>query len=129
MWHSQTSEKASRCSVKFPFLFVLLSFAATQLTTFSGQITGLLLNQSHFICPSCSTAHELFGSPDAFRATADRLGIPVLAELPLVAGVSSGGDKGIPFSLIRDEGEGGRRWKEAMDNAAAQVWQRIHSTG
>jgi len=94
------------------------------------QITGLLLNQSHFICPSCTTSHQLFGSPAGFRATADRLGIEILAELPLVPGVSATSDQGIPYALVmgdtrKEDGVGGKLWNEAMAGVAENVWNSL----
>ena len=86
-----------------------------------------MLNQSHFLCPSCAEPHELFGSPAAFRATAARFGADVLGELPLVPGVSAGGDRGVPYALYAGgagaEDAGGRRWKETMAGVAGRVWQ------
>ncbi|KAF8625337.1 hypothetical protein AX17_006879 [Amanita inopinata Kibby_2008] len=98
----------------------------------SVPITGLILNQSHFICPSCTTSHSLFGPPDAFRATASRLGVDVLAELPLVPHVSMSGDAGRPFVLYPDSsgvdvGKGNNQWKEGMVNAAQSVWDKLVS--
>ncbi|OSD06016.1 P-loop containing nucleoside triphosphate hydrolase protein [Trametes coccinea BRFM310] len=95
----------------------------------SVPIVGLLLNESHFICPSCTTPHELFGSPSAFRATAARFGVDVLGELPLVPGVSRGGDRGVPYALYSTNGAdgaadpGGKEWKETMAGVAGKVWQ------
>jgi len=93
----------------------------------SVPIIGLLLNQSHFTCPSCSTPHHLFGSPDSFRATASRLGVDVLGELPLVPGVSEGGDKGAPYALLSGgkagSADGGDEWKEVMKGVAGRVWR------
>jgi len=93
-------------------------------------ITGVLLNQSHFICPSCDTNHQLFGSPDAFRNTASLLDIEVLGELPLVPGVSSGGDEGVPYALLADErrrhdGLAGSQWMETMAAVAAKIWKSL----
>ncbi|KAJ6498114.1 hypothetical protein C8R47DRAFT_1212438 [Mycena vitilis] len=62
-------------------------------------VAGIVLNQSHFMCPGCETRHYLYGPPEPFRATAGRLGVEVLAELPLVPGVSQGGDSGLPYGL------------------------------
>jgi ATP-binding protein involved in chromosome partitioning len=93
--------------------------------TLASQITGLLLNQAQFICPTCSTCHQLFGSSDSFHSTARRLGLKVLGELPVVPGVSGGGDTGIPFALIQDEEVGGRKWKEAMREVAEKVWRAL----
>ncbi|RPD63149.1 P-loop containing nucleoside triphosphate hydrolase protein [Lentinus tigrinus ALCF2SS1-6] len=92
----------------------------------SVPIVGLLLNESHFICPSCSSPHELFGSPASFRATAARFGVDVLGELPLVPGVSQGGDRGVPYALYnaQEAGEaGGKQWKDTMAGVASKVWQ------
>ena len=93
------------------------------------QIVGLLLNEAHFICPSCSTPHELFGPPASFRATAERYGVGVLGELPLVPGVSHGGDRGVPYALYSPDtasgsaDSGGKEWKETMAGVASKVWQ------
>ena len=93
------------------------------------QIVGLLLNESHFICSSCSTPHELFGSPTSFRATAQRYGVDILGELPLVPGVSRGGDHGVPYALYSPDNNngvidsGGKEWKDTMANLASTVWQ------
>ncbi|KAI0662625.1 P-loop containing nucleoside triphosphate hydrolase protein [Cubamyces menziesii] len=92
----------------------------------SVPIAGLVLNESHFICPSCTTPHQLFGSPAAFRATAARYSVNVLGELPLVPGVSQGGDRGVPYALYsaaEASDPGGKEWKETMASVAGQVWQ------
>jgi ATP-binding protein involved in chromosome partitioning len=72
----------------------------------------------------------LFGSPAAFRATADRLGIEILAELPLVPGVSAASDQGIPYALVmgdtrKEDGVGGKLWNEAMAGVAENVWNSL----
>ncbi|KAA1475454.1 P-loop containing nucleoside triphosphate hydrolase protein [Dentipellis sp. KUC8613] len=95
-------------------------------------ITGLVLNQSYFLCPSCTTSHHLFGSPDVFNQTAEQLGVPVLGELPLIPGVSSGGDAGVPYGLVRNDkvkdtdGTGGTKWKDSMREIATEVSRRLH---
>jgi ATP-binding protein involved in chromosome partitioning len=70
-------------------------------------------------------SHHIFGSSDVFRATAARLGVPVLGELPLAGGVSTGGDQGIPYALVESEEEGGRRWKAVMSEVAESVWNSM----
>jgi len=97
----------------------------------SVPITGTILNQAYFICPSCTTPHYLFGSPEAFRSTASTLGVPVLGELPLVKSVSTGGDKGIPYALtatsqqLEADSSGGEVWRNVMEDAAGKVWESI----
>jgi len=100
----------------------------------SVPITGILLNQSYFLCPTCTTPHYLFGSPNLFRGTAAHLGVDVLGELPLVQGVSSGGDQGVPYALVAEEkrkvqdGAGGIEWRATMENVADKVWRSLSST-
>ncbi|KAJ7237461.1 P-loop containing nucleoside triphosphate hydrolase protein [Mycena haematopus] len=91
-------------------------------------VTGIVLNQSHFMCPGCTTTHYLYGPPEGFRATAARLGVDILAELPLVSGVSRGGDLGLPYHLLsstqyRDQdGIGGTEWLKDMALVAEKIW-------
>ncbi|KAI0297490.1 P-loop containing nucleoside triphosphate hydrolase protein [Multifurca ochricompacta] len=89
-------------------------------------IIGLVLNQSYFICPSCSTPHHLFGSSDASKG----LGIKLLGELPLAPGVSSGGDAGLPYALLdscsKTDGVAGQQWQEAMLGVTKEVWEVLH---
>ncbi|EIN05511.1 P-loop containing nucleoside triphosphate hydrolase protein [Punctularia strigosozonata HHB-11173 SS5] len=93
----------------------------------SVPVAGVVLNQSHFICPSCSTHHPLFGSPEHFRQTVLGLGIPVLGEFPLVPGVSTSGDAGIPFELAHSASNepGAKEWKGIMANVAGDVLRWI----
>jgi ATP-binding protein involved in chromosome partitioning len=92
------------------------------------QVTGIVLNQSHFMCPGCETSHYLYGPPEAFRTTAARLGVDVLAELPLVPGVSRGGDSGLPYALMSStehgsqDGAGGSQWLKDMSRVAEKIW-------
>ncbi|KAJ6569463.1 P-loop containing nucleoside triphosphate hydrolase protein [Mycena capillaripes] len=91
-------------------------------------VTGIVLNQSHFMCPGCETSHYLYGHPEAFRTAAARLGVDVLAELPLVPGVSRGGDNGLPYGLTSStqygdqDGVGGSQWLKDMNRIAEKVW-------
>ena len=93
------------------------------------QISGLVLNQSYFLCPSCTTPHYLFGPSDKFHAVAERLGIPVLGDLPLAQGVSVSGDRGAPYALVGggNAGKGEVAWKEGMDSVAEKVWGMLHT--
>lgn len=100
------------------------------------QITGLVLNNSYYLCPTCSSltnshVQYIFGPPDHFRDTASRLKIPILAELPLVPGLSASGDSGVPYGLVerqkREHGDstGGKVWIEEMEAVAAKVWDSV----
>jgi len=88
------------------------------------QITGMVLNQGYFFPPGSTTPFQLFGKTDRFHRVADRTGIPTLAELPLVPGVSTSGDQGVPYMLWnrQDDGIAGERWLKSMENVADRVW-------
>ena len=82
-------------------------------------ITGIVLNQSHFLCSSCSTPHYLYGAPDGFREAAKRLNVDILAELAVVSGVSKAGDAGVPYAAIANEdGTAGEEWNKRMMGVA-----------
>ena len=46
------------------------------------HLLGFVENMSYFVCPHCGREHDVFGRGGAARA-AERLGVPVLAEIPL----------------------------------------------
>ncbi|EKM53176.1 uncharacterized protein PHACADRAFT_259348 [Phanerochaete carnosa HHB-10118-sp] len=92
----------------------------------SVPVAGLLLNQSHYTCPSCSTPHHIFGPPTAFRRFATDLNVKILGELPVLSSVSVSGDRGVPLTLhAKNEGE--REWRDIMKRAADEVWNSINS--
>jgi ATP-binding protein involved in chromosome partitioning len=97
----------------------------------SVPINGLLLNQSYFLCPNCAIPHQLFGSPSRIREVARRLDLDLLGELPLVPGVSAGGDQGTPYALMSDvkqlecDAVGGKDFKHAMETLASRIWGAI----
>lgn len=90
----------------------------------------MVLNQGYFIPPGSTTPLRLFGKADSFQRLADHTGIPTLAELPLVPGVSTSGDRGIPYTLWnkQDDGVAGAQWLESMENAAKGVWAALGCT-
>ncbi|KAI4519614.1 P-loop containing nucleoside triphosphate hydrolase protein [Schizophyllum commune Tattone D] len=93
-------------------------------------ITGLVLNQSHFLCPSCTTPHYLWGKPDHVREFAKTSNINLLAELPLAPAVAAAADAGIPYPLMsvdkrKDDGPGAEQWLDRMKSMAEKVWQAI----
>ncbi|KAG8935568.1 hypothetical protein FRC02_007496 [Tulasnella sp. 418] len=95
-------------------------------------ILGLLLNMSHYTCPSCTTPHRLFGSPESFRKAAADLSLDILGELPLVPQVSEGGDMGRPVMLLSEKqinsDLGAKEVTSVMKEVAQAVWRRIDSS-
>lgn len=58
-------------------------------------ILGLVQNMSYFLCPHCHTMTHVFGRDGAIEVSS-KLGIEVLAKLPMSADISGSGDEGIP---------------------------------
>jgi ATP-binding protein involved in chromosome partitioning len=58
-------------------------------------ITGIVENESYFVCDGCEKRHELFGSGGG-QKVAELAGAPLLAQLPLDPAVREWGDAGTP---------------------------------
>ncbi len=65
------------------------------------DVVGMVENMSHFICPSCHTRHDVFGSGGAKRKAAE-LGVPFLGEVPLNMQLRVLGDQGKVASSFED---------------------------
>jgi ATP-binding protein involved in chromosome partitioning len=87
----------------------------------------MVLNQGYFIPPGSTTPFQLFGKVDSFQRVVDRTGIPSLANLPLVPGISASGDQGVPYTLWnkQDDGVAGAQWLESMENVARRAWETL----
>jgi ATP-binding protein involved in chromosome partitioning len=75
-------------------------------------ILGIVENMAYFVCPTCSTRHELFchgGGAEAARF----FQVPFLGEIPLEPIIREGGDLGVPVVV-------GHR-----DSAVAQAFLRV----
>jgi ATP-binding protein involved in chromosome partitioning len=59
-------------------------------------VLGLIENMSGFICPTCQTVTDIFGSGGA-KAKAEKRGTPFLGHLPLDPRLMAQGDKGNPI--------------------------------
>jgi ATP-binding protein involved in chromosome partitioning len=69
------------------------SKAITMFRKVNIEVVGMVENMSFFICPTCSTRHEIFGSGGA-RRRAEELGVPFLGEVPLNGQLRILGDQG-----------------------------------
>jgi predicted Fe-Mo cluster-binding NifX family protein len=61
----------------------------------------LIENMSGFVCPSCGTVTEVFGS-GAGEAMARDFGVPLLARIPMDPRVRIACDEGVPFVTAGD---------------------------
>jgi ATP-binding protein involved in chromosome partitioning len=60
-------------------------------------VLGLVENMSTYICPNCGHEAHLFGH-GGVAAEASRLGVPLLAEIPLALDIRLAGDAGTPIA-------------------------------
>ena len=67
-------------------------------------ILGIVENMSFLNCPHCHERIDVF-SYGGGRRTAEQMGVPFLAELPLDPEVRVGGDTGKPVALRQGQGE------------------------
>jgi ATP-binding protein involved in chromosome partitioning len=59
-------------------------------------VLGIVENMSYYDCPKCGKREDLFGSGGGERI-AERFGVPLLGQLPLLPEVRSSGDAGKPI--------------------------------
>ena len=71
--------------------------AATMFAKVNVPILGLVENMSYFLCPNDGNRYDIFGSGGGEREAA-RLGVPLLAQIPLEMGLRESGDKGLPLT-------------------------------
>ncbi|MFN8232000.1 MAG: Mrp/NBP35 family ATP-binding protein [Actinomycetota bacterium] len=57
---------------------------------------GVVENMSYYVCPHCGERDEIFGAGGG-REAADTLGVPLMAQVPLIPAVRAGGDTGTPI--------------------------------
>jgi ATP-binding protein involved in chromosome partitioning len=63
---------------------------------------GMVENMSFFLCPTCSTRHEIFGSGGAMRRAIE-MNVPFLGEVPLDIQLRILGDEGRVFASFDHE--------------------------
>jgi ATP-binding protein involved in chromosome partitioning len=61
------------------------------------RVLGIVENMSYFLCPNDGNRYDIFGNGGGKRE-AERLGVPLLAEVPIEMGVRESGDKGYPVT-------------------------------
>ena len=76
--------------------------AATMFTKVNVPILGLIENMSYFLCPNDGNRYNIFGSGGGEREAA-RLGVPLLAQIPLQIALRESCDTGRPLSLSEPE--------------------------
>jgi ATP-binding protein involved in chromosome partitioning len=83
---------------------------------------GVIENMSWFVCPHCGERERIFGEGGGQEA-ADTLGVPMLAQIPLVPGLREGGDLGAPIVVTDPDSPAG----EALRHAARELARATRS--
>jgi len=66
--------------------------------TLGTPILGLIENMSTYVCPKCGHEEHIFGY-GGVKDEAERMGVPLLGEIPLALDVRVAGDAGRPVAL------------------------------
>jgi ATP-binding protein involved in chromosome partitioning len=66
------------------------------------EIAGVVENMSFRVCPCCGERDDVFGSGGG-QSLADKIGVPLLAQIPLEPAVRAGGDTGVPVMVTDPE--------------------------
>jgi ATP-binding protein involved in chromosome partitioning len=83
-------------------------------------VLGVIENMSYFVCPTCSTRHEIFGSGTG-EERALAMGLPFLGAIPLHPDVRQTGDEGRPAVISHPETE----YARALTRIAGHLAQRV----
>jgi ATP-binding protein involved in chromosome partitioning len=65
-------------------------------------LLGVVENMSYFACPHCGERTEIFLTGGGARLAAE-LGVPLLGQIPLQAGVADLGDTGAPVLVAQPD--------------------------
>jgi len=83
-------------------------------------ITGIVENESYFICDGCEKRHELFGSGGG-QKVAELAGAPLLAQIPLHPAVREWGDAGTPVVQASPGSQSAKAFAELAERLVEQI--------
>src|ERR671935_1007776 len=75
---------------------------------------GVVENMSYFLCPHCGEREDIFGTGGGAEA-AETLGIPLMAQVPLIPALRAGGDTGVPIVVSDPESPASIALSEAAE--------------
>ncbi len=77
--------------------------ASTMFSKVNVPILGLIENMSYFLCPNDGNRYDIFGSGGGMKE-AQRLEVPLLAQIPIQMALRESGDRGTPLTLSEPDG-------------------------
>lgn len=76
--------------------------AASMFQKVNVPVLGIVENMSYFLCPSDGKRYDIFGEGGG-RAESERLGVPLLAQIPIDIRTRECGDRGLPVVASNPE--------------------------
>jgi ATP-binding protein involved in chromosome partitioning len=86
--------------------------AASMFAKVNVPILGLIENMSYFLCPSDGKRYDIFGEGGGARE-AERLDVPLLAQIPIDISTREAGDRGVPITAVEPEGAVAQQFMKA----------------
>jgi len=83
-------------------------------------VLGIVENMSYFLCPKCGERSEIFGYGGA-RNEAEKLGVPLLGEVPLHMSIRERSDSGQPIVASEPDSPHAQVYREIADKAWAEL--------
>jgi len=83
-------------------------------------IVGIVENMSYFVCPHCQTRSEVFLAGGGARLAAE-LGVPLLGQIPLQAGMAELADRGEPIVVRQPDSPAGIALRELARTVTART--------
>ncbi|MCZ6681258.1 MAG: Mrp/NBP35 family ATP-binding protein [Candidatus Poribacteria bacterium] len=87
-------------------------------------ILGIIENMSFFVCPHCKERTEIFRA-DGGKKISEKLGIPLLSQIPLDSEVCTAGDLGVPIVASHPDSP----QAEAFRHTASQLAEELRDQG
>jgi ATP-binding protein involved in chromosome partitioning len=83
-------------------------------------VVGIVENMSYYICPHCGDRSEVFLAGGGARLAAE-VGVPLLGQIPLQAGMPALADRGEPIVVAQPESPAGIALAELAKTVAARA--------
>jgi ATP-binding protein involved in chromosome partitioning len=85
---------------------------------------GVVENMSYFLCPHCGEREDIFGTGGGAEA-AETLGVPLMAQVPLLPAMRVGGDVGTPIVVSDPDAPPSVALREAADAVVRATKSKI----
>ena len=85
---------------------------------------GVIENMSYYVCPHCGERDDIFGTGGG-REAAETLGVPLIAQVPLVPALRAGGDFGAPIVVTDPDAPASIALREAAHAVARATKSKV----